>query len=86
MHHLTQFELICGCIIFFLAMLFIIVMIAAGFKIAADAKIEEAEKSVQRKAERIARQMVKERLDGLQLHVTQRIAVIEDDLTGGGKE
>lgn len=86
MHHLTQFEMVCGCIIFFLAMLFIIVMIAAGFKIAADAKIEEAEKSVQRKAERLARQMVKERLDGLQLHVTQRIAVIEDDLTGGGKE
>lgn len=86
MHHLTQFELICGCIIFFLAMLFIILMIAAGFKIAADAKIEEAEKSVQRKAERIARQMVKERLNGLKLHVTQRIAVIEDDLTGGGNE
>lgn len=86
MHHLTNFEMICGCIIFFLAMLFIVLMIAAGFKIAADAKIEEAEKSVQRKAERIARQMVKERLNGLQLHVTQRIAVIEDDLTGGGKE
>lgn len=86
MHHLTQFELICGCIIFFLAMLFIIVMIAAGFKIAADAKIEESEKSVQRKAERIARQMVKERLNGLQLHVTQRIAIVEDDLTGGCKE
>ena len=86
MHHLTKFEMICGCIIFFLAMLFIIVMIAAGFKIAADAKIEEAKKSVQRKAERIARQMVKERLNGLQLHVTQRIAVVEDDLAGGGKE
>jgi uncharacterized membrane protein len=78
--------MICGCIIFFLAMLFIIVMIAAGFKIAADAKIEEAEKSVQRKAERLAREIVKERLNGVRLQVTQRISVIEDDLTGGGKE
>ena len=86
MHRLTNFEMICGCIIFFLAMLFIIVMIAAGFKIAADAKIEEAEKSVQRKAERLAREIVKERLNGVQLHVTQRITVIEDNLTGGGKE
>jgi hypothetical protein len=67
-------------------MLFIIVMIAAGFKIAADAKIEEAEKSVQRKAERLAREIVKERLNGVRLQVTQRISVIEDDLTGGGKE
>lgn len=86
MHHITHFEMICGCIIFFLAILFIIVMIAAGFKIAADAKIEEAEKSVQRKAERLAREIVKERLNGVRLQVTQRISVIEDDLTGGGKE
>lgn len=86
MHHITHFEMICGCIIFFLAMLFIIIMIAAGFKIAADAKIEEAEKSVQRKAERLAREIVKERLNGVRLQVTQRISVIEDDLTGGGKE
>lgn len=86
MHHLTNFELICGCIIFFLAVSFIVLLIAIGFKIAADAKIEEAEKSIQRKAERLARQMVKERLNGLQLQVTQRIAVVEDDLTGGGKE
>lgn len=86
MHHLTHFEMICGCIIFFLSVTFIIVIIAIGFKMAADARIEEAEKSVNRKAERLAREIVKERLNGLQLHVTQRIAVIEDDLTGGGKE
>ena len=86
MHHLTTFEMVTGWIVFALAIAFIIVAIAAGFKIAADARIEEAKKSVNRKAERLAREIVKERLDGLQLHVTQRIVVIEDDLTGGGKE
>lgn len=86
MHHLTHFEMICGCIIFFLAVTFIIVIIAIGFKMAADARIEEAEKSVERKAERRAREIVKDRLDGCMIQVTQRISVIEDDLTGGGKE
>lgn len=79
MHHLTQFELICGCAIFFLAVTFIIVLIAVGFKLAADAKIEEAEKSVERRAERRAREIVKERLDGCKIQVTQRISVIEED-------
>ena len=78
--HLTTFEYVCGCAVFFLAVLFIVLLIGAGFKIAADSKIEDAERSVNRRAERLARQMVKERLDGLQIQVTQRISVVEDDL------
>lgn len=73
MHHLTTFELASGWIIFFLAIAFIVLLIAAGFKLAADAKIEEKEKSVQRRAERLAREMVKQRLDGCKIQVTQRI-------------
>lgn len=83
MNHLTTFEAVSGCIIFALAMLFIILLIGAGFKVAADAAIEEAEKSVERRAERRAHEIVKERLDGVQIRVTQRISVIEDDLKGG---
>ena len=83
MHHLTTIEMVSGWIIFALAITFIILLIAAGFKLAADAKIEEKEKSVQRRAERLAREMVRERLDGCKIQVTQRISVIEDDLKGG---
>ena len=83
MSNLTMFETVSGCIIFALAMLFIILLIGAGFKVAADAAIEEAEKSVERRAERRAHEIVKERLDGVQIRVTQRISVIEDDLKGG---
>ena len=83
MHHLTTIEMVSGCVIFALAITFIILLIGAGFKLAADAKIEEKEKSVQRRAERLAREMVRERLDGCKIQVTQRISVIEDDLKGG---
>lgn len=85
MHHLTTLELVSGWIIFALAIIFIIVLIAIGFKVAADARIEEKEKSVQRRAERLAREMVRERLDGCKIQVTQRISVIEDDLKKGGE-
>jgi len=83
MHHLTTLEMVSGWIIFALAIAFIILLIAAGFKLAADAKIEDKEKSVQRRAERIAREMVRQRLDGCKIQVTQRISVVEDDLKGG---
>lgn len=56
------------------------VLIALGFKTAADAKVEEIERSVNRRADKLARQMMHERLDGLQIQVTQRIAVVYDDL------
>ena len=85
MHHLTMLEMVSGWIIFALAIAFIILLIAAGFKLAADAKIEEKERSVQRRAERLARAMVRERLDGCKIQVTQRISVIEDDLKKGGE-
>ena len=58
----------------------IVVLIALGFKTAADAKVEEIERSVNRRADKLARQMMHERLDGLQIQVTQRIAVVYDDL------
>ena len=83
MHHLTTFEMVSGCIIFFLAICFIVVLITAGVMLAADAKIKENEKSVNRKAERMARDKVKQMLSGCQIQVTQRISVVEDDLTGG---
>lgn len=80
MHHMNAFEYAAGCVILLLALIFIVVLIGAGFKVAADARIEEAEKSVNRRAERLARQMVKDRLEGAQLQVIQRVIVIEDDL------
>lgn len=58
----------------------IVVLIALGFKTAADAKVEEIERSVNRRADKLARQMMHERLDGLQIQVVQHIVVIEDDL------
>ena len=83
MRSLTPFEIASAAIFLIFGMCVIIVFIAIGFKIAADARIEEAEQSVNRRADRIARQMMHERLDGLQIVVTQRISVIEDDLKGG---
>lgn len=82
MHHLSVFEFWCGMVILLLAMIFIVALIAAGFKVAADAAIEEAEQSVQRRAERRAKQIVRERLDGCKLQVIQRIDIVEDDLKG----
>lgn len=83
MHHLSEFECGCGLVVLFLALVFIIILIAAGFKVAADAKVEEAEQSVERRAERLAKRLVRERLDGCRLQVIQRIEIVEDDLKGG---
>jgi uncharacterized membrane protein len=83
MHHLSEFEYGCGLVVLFLALVFIVILIAAGFKVASDAKVEEAEQSVERRAERLAKRLVRERLDGCRLQVIQRIDVIEDDLKGG---
>ena len=83
MHHLTMFEKASGIVVLMLALLFIVILIGAGFKVAADAAIEEAEQSVERRAERLARNIVKKSLDGCRIQVIQRIEVVEDDLKGG---
>lgn len=83
MHQLSVFEKASGLAVLMLAVLFIVLLIAAGFKVACDAKIEEAEQSVKRRAERLARNIVKQSLDGCRLQVIQRIEVVEDDLKGG---
>ena len=80
MHQLSTFEYAAGCVTLLLAIVFIVVLIGCGMKLAADARIEEVEKSVQRKAERMAHEIVRECLDGVQIRVTQRISVVEDDL------
>lgn len=80
---MTAFESAAAVIFLLLGVCVIVFFIAISFKIAADAKIEEAEQSVNRRADRLARQMMHDRLDGLQIVVTQRISVIEDDLKGG---
>ena len=85
MLHLTTIEMVSGWIIFALAITFIILLIAAGFKVAYDAKDKERERSFNRRVERLAREMVRERLDGCKIQVTQRISVIEDDLKKGGE-
>ena len=83
MHSLSNFEVVSAFVLLFLGTVIIVLMIAAGFKVYSDAKIEEAEQSVNRRADRLARQMMHDRLDGLQIVVTQRISVVEDDLKGG---
>lgn len=80
MRTLTTFEIAAAFVVLFLFCAIIIALIALGFKVYSDARIEEAEQSVNRRADRLARQMMHERLDGLQIVVTQRIAVVEDDL------
>ena len=83
MHSLSNFEVVSAFVLLFLGTVIIVLMIAAGFKVYSDARIKEAEQSVNRRADRIARQMMHDRLDGLQIVVTQRISVVEDDLKGG---
>ncbi len=67
-------------LILIIACCIIVLLIALGINEAADARIKEMEESVNRRAERLARQLVKEWLSGAQITVTQRISVIEDDL------
>ena len=83
MHHLTLFEKASGLVVLMLAVLFIVLLIGAGFKLAYDAKDKERERSFNRRVERLARNIVKQSLDGCQLQVIQRIEVVEDDLKGG---
>ena len=83
MHHLTLFEKASGLVVLMLGILLIVLLIGAGFKLASDAKVEEAEQSVKRRAERLARNIVKQSLYGCRLQVIQRIEVVEDDLKGG---
>ena len=80
MNHITGAEMTLGIILLCLAFLFISILIGAGIKIAADSAIEDAERSVNRRAERLAKQIIRERLDGCRIQVTQKISVIEDDL------
>lgn len=65
--------LIAGCCV-------IVLLLGIYYKTVADERIKEVEESVERRAERRARELVKEWLDGVQIQVTQRIIVIEDDL------
>jgi hypothetical protein len=58
----------------------IVLLIAMYYKMCADERIKEIEESVNRRSERLARQLVKEWLDGVQIQVMQRIIVFEDDL------
>lgn len=83
MRTLTTFEIAAAFVVLFLACAIIIALIALSFKLYADARIEQIEQSVNRRADKLARQMMHERLDGLQIQVTQRISVIEDDLQRG---
>lgn len=83
MHHLTLFEKASGLVVLMLGILFIVLLIGAGFKLAYDAKDKERERSFNRRVERLARNIVKQSLDGCRLQVIQRIEVVEDDLKGG---
>ncbi len=80
MHSLTTVEITFGFAILMTVNIIIIVFIALNFKIASDSKVEDAKRSVERRAERKAKEIIKERFGGSQIQVTQRIVVIEDDL------
>lgn len=83
MHKLTQFEIVSGVMVCIFAVIIIVCMIAAGFKIAADARIEEEQQKCERRARQLARRMMRESLKDVKITVTQRVSVVEDDL---GKE
>jgi uncharacterized membrane protein len=80
MHKLSEFEMISGMCVLIFAIVLIVCMIAAGFKIAADARVEDEQKKCERRARQIARRMMREQLKDVKIMVTQHIAVIEDDL------
>lgn len=82
MNHIAERDFILLVVVLVLVFIFIGTMIITGIKIAADSKVEDAEKSVQRRAERRAREIVKERLDGCTIEVIQKIDIVEDDLKG----
>lgn len=82
-HRLTSFEAAAATLVLFIGCAIIIALIALSYKVVADAKVNEAEESVNRRADRMARQMMRDRLDGLQIQVVQKIVVVDDDLKGG---
>lgn len=69
-----------ACLLLIIGCGIIMVLIALYYKMVAEERIKEIEESVERRAERKARQLVKEWLGGVQIQVTQRIIVTEDDL------
>lgn len=83
MHELTNFEMASAFVILFLGLSIIVFLIFCGVKVWADAQIEEIQKSSDRRARRLARRMVRDWLNDVQIQVTQKIEVIEDDLKGG---
>ena len=83
MHRLSVFEMVSGVTVCVIAVIIIVCMIAAGMKIAADARVEDAERSVERRARQLARQMMREALKDVRIEVTQHIAVVEDPLGKG---
>lgn len=85
MHKLSEFEMISGMCVLLFAIVLIVCMIAAGFKIAADARIEEEQNKCERRARQIARRMMREQLKDVKITVTQHISVIEDDLGKKGE-
>lgn len=80
MRPLTPFEKVSGVTVCVIAVVIIVLMIAAGFKIAADARIEEERQKCERKARQLARQMMREAMKDVRIEVTQHIAVVEDPL------
>ena len=85
MHKLTDFELYSGVVACVIAIIIIVCMIAGGFKIAADARIEEEKQKCERKARQLARNMMREALKDVKIEVTQHIAVVEDPLGKDGE-
>ena len=84
--HLTRFELVSGVVVCVFAIVLIVCMIAVGFKIAADARVEEEQQKCERRARQLARRMVRDSLKDVKITVTQRVSVVEDNLGKSRKD
>ena len=85
MQSLSGTEIALGIVIMKIFDVIILFFIVVNIKMAADSKVKEAERSADRKAERLAKEIIRQRFGESQIQVTQRIVVIEDDLKGGMK-
>lgn len=81
---MTLLEKLIGVIVCAAAILAVLMMMLAGFKLAMDAVREDARRAANLRAHRMADRLYREYIRGTRLHITQKITVVEDDLHGNG--
>lgn len=84
MRPLTNIEITFACVLLLLTVAAIVSMIAYGYKLAADAAIEEAKQAAEHRAKIIAERRFRQMIENAEIHVTQQVRICnESDVDWG---